>query len=132
MTGEKNKKILIVDDEPDVVIYLRALLEDNDFITITAENGREGVEKAISEKPHLITLDMSMPDESGVRAFNKLRENKATTDIPIIIVTGISAEFKESIESRMKVHRPKAYFEKPIDRDEFLSKVKEILNISDN
>jgi len=121
------KKILIVDDEPDVVTYLATFLNDNGFETVTAKNGKECLSMAKSEKPDLITLDITMPEESGVRAFRNLQESQETKHIPIIIITGVTTDFKEFISSRKQVSPPTAYFEKPIDRMEFLDKLRKIL-----
>lgn len=123
----ESKKILIIDDESDVITYLTTFFADNGFETIYANNGKEGVQKAISEKPDIITLDVSMPEESGVRALRDLQENEATKNTPVIIVTGVSLDFKRFIETRKQVHPPEGYFEKPIDRDALLEKVKELL-----
>ena len=64
---EKKRKILVLDDEPDVVTYLVSLFEDNDYIVVSAVDGKEGMEKVTTEKPDLITLDISMPEKSGIR-----------------------------------------------------------------
>jgi len=122
-------KILIVDDEKDVVTYLSAFLQDNGFETITAFDGKECFEIAKKEKPDLITLDITMPNESGVRAFRNLQESDETKNIPIIIITGVSSEFKNFISTRKQVFPPTAYFEKPINREELLAKIKEILKL---
>jgi CheY-like chemotaxis protein len=124
-----SKKILIVDDEPDVVTYLATFLQDNGFTTVTASNGKEAFDQAVAEKPDLITLDITMPNESGVRAFRNLQEDDRTKNIPVIIITGVATEFKQFISSRKQVDPPTAYYEKPIDREEFLGKVKEILKM---
>ena len=123
------KKILIIDDEEDVTTYLSTFFNDNGFSTISAVDGKEGVEKAVAEIPDLITLDVSMPEESGVRALRDLQNNEVTKNIPVIIVTGVSTDIKRFIESRKQVHPPEGFFEKPIDRDELLKKVKELLKI---
>jgi len=123
------KKILIIDDETDVVTYLTTFFNDNGFDTIYANDGKDGVKKAIDEKPDIITLDVSMPEESGVRALRDLQENEVTKNIPVIIVTGVSIDFKRFIETRKQVHPPEGYFEKPIERDKLLEKVKELLKI---
>ncbi len=122
-------KILIVDDDNDIIIYLGTLLRDNGFDVIEALNGKEGFEKAQSEKPDLICLDISMPEESGVKAYRNLTENEVTKDIPIFIVTGVAHDFKNFIETRKQVPPPVAYFDKPIDKDDFISKIKSVLKI---
>lgn len=126
--AEDKKKILIVDDEPDVTMYLQTFLEDNGFETITAENGKIGMEKAKSELPDLITLDITMPEESGVRMFREVQEDDSTSKIPVIIITGVSGEFKKFIQTRKQIDPPTAYFEKPIDREEVLKKINDILS----
>lgn len=128
MSEDTKKTILIVEDEADVVAYLEAFFEDNGFRTLSAENGREGFEKAKAEKPDLITLDITMPEESGVRMFRDVQEDAETSGIPVVIVTGVSHEFKRFIETRKHLRPPDGYFEKPIDRDALLAKVNELIN----
>ena len=129
MTESTAKRILIVDDEPDVVAYLSTLLEDNGFQVIAAVNGKDGMEKAKAEHPALVLLDISMPEESGVRMFRNLQEDAQTSDIPVIMVTGVSHDFKRFIETRKHVHAPAAYFDKPPDKDELLTKINQILEL---
>ncbi len=128
MTDEAKKTILIVDDEPDVAAYLQAVFEDNGYQVVLASNGKEGFEKAKAEKPDLITLDITMPEESGVRMYREVYGDPETSSIPVIIVTGVSHEFKRFIETRKQVPPPAAYFEKPIDREALLAKAAELLN----
>ncbi|MBT8380125.1 MAG: response regulator [Ignavibacteria bacterium] len=123
------KKILIIDDETDVITYLTTFFDDNGFNTISAVNGKDGVKRAVEENPDIITLDVSMPEESGVKALRELQENEVTKNTPVILVTGVSLDFKRFIETRKQVHAPEGYFEKPIDRDKLLEKVKELLKI---
>lgn len=123
------KKILIIDDEKDILTYLSTFFKDNDFEVITALNGKEGVNKALSENPDVITLDISMPEESGVKALSELQNNSSTKHIPIIIITGVASDFKRFISDRKQVHMPEGYFEKPIDRNLLLDKVNELLSV---
>ena len=124
------KKILVVEDEPDVMTYLETFFEDNGFEVITATDGKTGFEKAKNEKPDLISLDITMPEESGVRMYRNLFDDPVTRDIPVVIITGVSGEFKGFIESRRQINSPAGYFEKPIDRDAVLARIKEILNLN--
>lgn len=126
---ENKKKILIIDDEEDVITYLSAFFTDNGFITISAKNGKDGFQKAKTEKPDIITLDISMPEESGVKALRDLQTNESTKNTPIIMVTGVAIEMKRFIETRRQVHPPEGYFEKPIDREALLEKIKELLKM---
>jgi CheY-like chemotaxis protein len=122
------KTILVVEDEADETAYLGALFEDHGFAVISAYNGQEGFEKAKSQHPDLITLDISMPEESGVRMFRDLQGDPATADIPVIIITGITHDFKRFIETRKQVRPPAGYFDKPPARGELIAKINEILS----
>jgi CheY-like chemotaxis protein len=121
------KTILIVEDEPDEVAYLSTLFADSGFAVITAVNGQEGFEKAKSQHPDLITLDISMPEESGVRMFRDLQNDPATSQIPVIVITGVTHDFKRFLETRRQVRPPDGYFDKPPDRAQLLAKINEIL-----
>lgn len=116
------KLILVVDDEPDTVTGLTTLFEDNGFATITAENGEEAFDKAKSEQPDLITLDITMDKQSGMRALKNLQSDEKTKDIPIIIVTGVSPELKGFIEKTKGVKMPAGFMEKPVDREALVKK----------
>jgi CheY-like chemotaxis protein len=126
------KTILVVEDEPDQITYLDTLFRDEGFRVITAADGREGFEKAKSNHPDLITLDISMPGESGVRMFRDLQAEPTTSDIPVIIITGITHDFKRFIETRKQVRPPQGYFDKPLDREKLLAKVNELLSPVDD
>jgi CheY-like chemotaxis protein len=127
------KKILIVDDEPDIVSYMEMILQDNGYETIVAGNGNEALEKTRSEKPDLVTLDISMPEASGTRFYKEVRTDQELAGIPIFIVTGVTGmggdkyAYENFISNRSLVPAPEGYFPKPIDRDEFLKAVREIL-----
>lgn len=121
------KKILLIDDDNDVISYLSLLLEDNGFEVISANDGEIGFVKAITDIPDLICLDITMPNVSGVKCYRNLSETKESKEIPVVIVTGVSKDFRNFIETRKQVPPPIAYFEKPIDKQEFIAKIKEIL-----
>ena len=128
------KKILVLDDEPNVVAYLETLLQDNGYDTVSAGDGREGMEKARSEKPDLITLDISMPEESGVRFYRELKADPDLAGIPVIIVTGVTGyggkpeDFQKFISTRKNIPPPEGFVAKPIDRDELLKGVTSLLS----
>ncbi len=84
-------KILIVDDEPFNVDYLEQELEDFDYDTISAESGREALERAITEVPDLILLDIRMPEMDGYEVCEHLKADAQTRDIPIIFISALDA-----------------------------------------
>ena len=119
--------ILIIDDEPDTVTYFSSLLEDNGYATITARNGAEAIERVTATRPDLITLDITMPGTSGVRCYRDLRESEAWRTIPVIIITGVSADFRTFISTRKHLPPPDGYLGKPVDAAELLALVRKLL-----
>jgi CheY-like chemotaxis protein len=77
----------VVDDDGGNVELLRALLEPEGFKVVTAAGGRQGIEVATAQQPHLILLDLMMPDVSGFEVVEALRTNVATRGIPIMVLT---------------------------------------------
>ncbi|MBT3233167.1 MAG: response regulator [Calditrichaeota bacterium] len=122
----EKKTILIIDDEPDTFTYFSTLLEDNGYNTVGAENGDEGLARVKESPPDLITMDITMPKMSGVKAYRTLKEGEQTKSIPIIIITGVSEDFKEFISSRKQIPAPDGYLAKPIDENEFINLVKKL------
>jgi len=121
------KKILIVEDEEHQRTWLTAFFEDNGYHTVTAENGEEGFAKARSEGVDLITLDITMDQQSGVKMYRNLQDSPELKPIPVIMITGMAREFKSFLDRTKQVESPAGYFEKPVDRDELLAKVKELI-----
>jgi CheY-like chemotaxis protein len=131
--NEGTKKILILEDEPDVVTYLTALFEDHGYATESARNGQEGMEKAKAAPPDLITLDMSMPEKSGVRFYREIKDDPVLSKIPVVVVTGVTGyggnpdDFRRFLETRRQVPPPDAFMAKPVDREELLRVVRALL-----
>ncbi len=118
------KKILIVDDEEDIRTYLSTLLGDQGYETLLARDGEEAWKQMESSSPDLITLDISMPEKSGIKFYREMKADDRRKQIPIIIVTGVSADFMKFISSRHQVPPPEGYLSKPINREEILELVK--------
>jgi len=133
MSDEKKKQVLVIDDEPDVATYLAMLLEDNGYETVTAGNGLEGMEKAKQNRPDLICLDITMPEQSGIRFYRNLKDDAELATVPVVVVTAVTGKggdptpFEEFLGSRKVVPPPEGFFSKPIDRDQFLAKVEEVI-----
>ncbi len=120
----ERKKILLVDDSATVLLLERMILSKDDYEIVTAKDGREGVEKAGTERPDLILMDVVMPRMDGFEACRKLRERDETRSIPIIMVTtrGELASVETGYESGCN-----DYVTKPIDGLELLAKVRSCL-----
>jgi len=121
------KRILIVDDEQDIRTYLSTLFEDQGYTTVLAKDGMEALQQLQAGVPDLITLDISMPEKSGVKFFRDLKSDERWKKIPVIIVTGVSEDFKKFISSRQQVPAPEGFISKPIDREEILKIVEKLL-----
>ena len=117
-------KILVVDDEPDLVSTVEYRLKFSNCQVVTAGNGKEGLEKAASEKPDLILLDTNMPVMNGHEMLESLRNDPAIKDIPVIMLTArcepqdIAAASAWGIED---------YITKPFDFGELMEKVRHAL-----
>jgi DNA-binding response OmpR family regulator len=122
------KKILVIDDLPENVFLLQDKLEHEGYEVITAYDGKSGINKAISEQPDLILLDIMMPDITGLDVCKKLVNNGETSHIPIILVTAKTEaeDIKEGLEAGAF-----DYIKKPFNRIELLARVKSALKLSD-
>jgi CheY-like chemotaxis protein len=135
MTKPEDFTILVVDDEPDVVLYLKTLLEDSGFNVMTAADGNEALELVKRKKPDFISLDLVMPRKSGIRFFYELRHNKEWSRIPVVIVTAHARD--EHVEKDIQalfaertMTGPRTYLEKPIKPTSYVNLVKQELGIS--
>ncbi len=128
------KRILIVDDEPDVVSYLEMLFRDSGYETLTASDGTVALDMTRKEKPDLVTLDISMPRASGTRFYKEIKTDPALATIPVVIVTAVTGYggdprgYEKFLNRQSLVPMPEGFFPKPIDRDEFLAAVKKLLS----
>lgn len=124
----EKKKILIVDDEQDMLTFISTLFQDNGYETITGKDGAEGYRLAKSEKPDLITLDMTMPEQSGIRTYRDLKGDPELQKIPVIIVTAIGENMKSFLESRRSTVEPEGFMTKPVDQEKLIEMVKDLLS----
>ncbi len=136
MENNLNKKsILIIDDEPDIVTYLETLFSDNGYDAMTASNGVEAMEKVQSKIPDLITLDISMPEKSGIRFYRELKDDPQLSGIPVLVITGVTGyggdadSFEQFLASRKQVPPPDGFIGKPLeDANALLAKISELIN----
>lgn len=121
MTG---KRILIIDDEPDVVRVVQARLTAAGYQSLAAFDGQEGYDKARQEKPDLIILDLMLPKLNGYQVCRLLKSDEDCKQIPIIIFTARAQE--SDIKTGLEVGAD-AYLTKPYNPEVLLSKVKELI-----
>jgi two-component system alkaline phosphatase synthesis response regulator PhoP len=145
------KKVLVIDDDAGMVKVLSVALAENGYEAVGAHDGREGMEKANQEVPDLIVLDVMMPQRSGFTVFKQLRGDDRYRDIPVIMLTAVSASLEEfgaqredALESpddhwrealgnliaAMREEgdvRPQLFIEKPVDPADVVEKVRELI-----
>jgi CheY-like chemotaxis protein len=123
-----NAKILVVDDDNGAVRLLKLNLEAYGFDVVMAINGREGLDKAFSEAPDAIILDVRMPDLNGWQVCERLKKDPRTQAIPVIFLTAYSQ--KNEFERSQKLGAD-LFLTKPLDPEELTQKIRGIL-YSDN
>ena len=118
------KKVLIVEDHPDMRDLLQRQIERMGFVPILAKDGKEGLEKAIAGKPDLILMDIKMSAMGGWEAARTLRANPETKDIPILAATAL---FRDAdLQTCMEVGC-NDYIIKPFTFQELQSKIRELI-----
>ena len=119
------KKILIVDDEPDVLFILEKELVARDYSVIKAENGNDAIILAKSKQPDLIILDVMMPVPDGTEVAARLKEDPETRGIPIIFLSCLFSKNKE--KEKRHIVDGNIFFAKPYDMKELLPEMKKLL-----
>ena len=129
-----NKKILVVDDESDMRIFVSIVVETMGFVPVTAQDGAEALEKAGAHLPDLVILDVMMPKiDDGIQTYEQFRTDQKLSHIPIIMLSAIAKKtFVHSIRMLRpwrdaRIPEPEAYMEKPPDADELSKLISELL-----
>ncbi len=123
------KRILIVDDDPDLVETVSMMLESKGFATIPAYGGIEGLDKARKERPDLIVLDVMMPDKDGYAVCNELKKDPAFKEIPIILLTAIGDHITSTtytLRGGMETFADD-FFQKPVNTQSLINRIEQLL-----
>lgn len=127
---EKIAKILIIDDDPDYVEAMKAILENKSYEVVAAYNKNEGMEKINSEKPDLILLDIMMEKlDDGFNICYKLKHDPELKKIPVLAISAITEKtgLKFSSETNGEYFEADDYVEKPVKADDLLERVENLL-----
>ncbi|MFH1768401.1 MAG: response regulator [Candidatus Omnitrophota bacterium] len=116
------KKILLIDDEPQLVNVVKTRLEDKNYHVITAFDGEEGLRKVKEELPDLIVVDIIMPNMDGYTFVKELRADSQTKQIPVIVLTG-----RDKMKDLFEIEGIKDYVVKPFEGDKLLEKIEKYL-----
>ena len=118
------RKILVVDDDREIVGLIKKRLETHGYAVVTAFDGNEGIAKVHAESPDLILLDMVMPNKDGLTMFRQLKNDEATRTIPVIMLT---AKGETSAVLEAQKFGVTEYFIKPCEWDDLLKCIKTYL-----
>jgi two-component system alkaline phosphatase synthesis response regulator PhoP len=123
------KKILLVDDDFDFLEATKRMVESSGFSTETAENAEDGLEKAKKSSPDLIVLDVMMPGMDGWEACEILKNTPETRDIPIIMLTAVASNVRQTSYSHQSGKETDAddYIPKPVEIPELIERIKRLL-----
>jgi len=126
------KTVLVVEDDPDTVTYLKTLLEDNGYNVLVASDAGAALAEVKAGQPDLVTLDINLAtthsEASGVKFYRWMKQDAGLAGIPIVIVTGMSEQFEHFISTRRQVPAPEGYISKPIRQDTLLATVSRLLS----
>ena len=128
MIEYKRKRILVIEDEEDITAYLTTVFEDNGYEVDSAVDGVQAMSKIRENKPDLISLDVSIPEKTGVKIYCELKADPQLASIPVVMVTGIEREFQKYISTRNELPPPEGYIAKPFQADELLHTISNLLN----
>lgn len=131
------KKILIVDDDADVILFISTILQDQGYEVLTALNGDEGLLRVEKNQPDVVLLDLMMPQKSGIALLRDMKTEEGLKKIPVIMVTGVSGETGIDLEAFLQSApgggdgafpwKPEGYIEKPVDPDKLVALIKEFI-----
>ena len=129
MNDTNAKRILCIEDEPEMIDLIRLILGRRGFEVIGAAGGEEGLEKIRQEPPDLVLLDLMMPDMDGWEVYQQMKADEKTKDIPVIVVTAKA----QSIDKVLGLHIAKVddYIAKPFSPQDLLNSVDKVFGERD-
>jgi DNA-binding response OmpR family regulator len=119
-----SKKILAAEDSPTILEMMKQSLEEAGFFVITAADGQDALDKARTQKPDLIVLDLMLPKIDGYKVCRMLKFDEKYKNIPIVILTARSSDADKKLASEV---RADAYMVKPFEPEALLTKIKEFV-----
>jgi len=128
--GNKKAKILVVDDEPDMVKMLTMSLENASYEVVDAYNGKEGLKKVRKEKPDVIVLDLMMPEMDGFEMCKLIKNDPELENIPVIVLTAIGQQFSHTRYAKnMGLElESEDFITKPVDPNMLIERIEDFLD----
>jgi CheY-like chemotaxis protein len=136
MLEKTNKTVLVVDDEPDVRLYLKTVLENAGFDVSMAGNGKEALDRMTERKPDVISLDLVMPKMSGLKFYRYIQKNKDRAGIPVVVVTAHARdEFGKGDLDKIRAAKSESgtmvVVEKPIEPVSYVNSIRRVLGMDE-
>jgi CheY-like chemotaxis protein len=123
------RSAVIIDDEPDITLYLSTLLSDRGWQVRTANGVEAGLGLIRDERPDIVLLDLMMPERGGLNALVAIRKDAALENLPVLLVSGIQEKLTSDYHAyleRFKHYRPDGFLDKPVNPDELFRKLDEL------
>ncbi len=126
----EKKRILVVDDEPDMVDMLKTALETASYGVIKAFDGQQAVDRAKADKPDAIILDLMMPEKDGFAACREIKEDAETANIPVLVLTGIGQHLSNTRYAKdMGLQlESEDFIKKPVDPNAIVKRLESLLS----
>ena len=127
------KKVLVIDDEMDMRIYITTVLETSGYAPIATREGSEGIRKAKEIQPDLVILDVMMPGEGGAETYRQLKADPVLRNIPVVMLSAVKESsffhYLKMLNTRQPgtVPLPAVYLEKPFDPEDLIAAVETAL-----
>lgn len=136
MAEKTGKTVLVVDDEPDIRLYLKTVLENAGFDVSLAANGKEALDRMTEKKPDVISLDLVMPKMSGLKFYRYIQKNKDRAGIPVVVVTAHAQdEFGKTDLDKIMAAKSEGgtmvVVEKPIQPIPFVNTIRSVLGMDE-
>ena len=124
------KKILLVDDDPDLLNAVRMILEARNYSVVAAYGGIEGLEKARTENPDLIVLDVMMPDKDGYVVCKELKSDPKLGQIPVLLLTAVVSHISTTRFTQQMGLETEAddFMDKPVEPEELAKRIETLLS----
>ncbi len=136
MAEKTGKTVLVIDDEPDIRLFLKTVLEDAGFGVAVAANGKDALDRMTEKKPDVISLDLVMPRMSGLKFYRYIQKNKDRAGIPVVVVTAHAKdEFGQEDLDRIMAARSDdgtvVVVEKPIQPIPYINTIRSVLGMDE-
>jgi CheY-like chemotaxis protein len=136
MVEKTNKTVLVVDDEPDIRLYMKTVLENAGFEVAIAANGKEALDRMTEKKPDVISLDLVMPKMSGLKFYRYIQKNRDRAGVPVVVVTAHAKdEFGEADLDKIRAAKSKdgkmVVVEKPIEPVNYVNAIRSVLGMDE-